>query len=706
VLKPVTHDAGADVVKYPIHPRAHPFDPLSYAELEDVVRIVRESGHYGSDMRFVTVTTRDLPREFMRAYETGMPYERLANVVITDGRSRRTIEAVVSLSRRAVVSFAPTRHRGQAPITPDEFVEVEVAAKMNNLVADALRKRGLDLSDRNLVCVDPWSVGYFGDDEDPSNRVARATFYLRKEADDMQYAHPIEGLNALVDLYRKEVIKIEDAGVIPIPPTQRNYDRRFISRYRDDLKPIEITQPDGPSFKVDGWEVRWQRWKLRVGFTAREGLVLNDIRYDDVDKGRERTLIYRAAVVEMTVPYGDVIQTQWRKNAFDIGEYGIGVNTNSLTLGCDCLGEIRYFDFDFVNTAGEIESIPNAICMHEEDDSILWKHTELRTSKVEVRRARKLVISSIATVGNYEYGFYWILRQDGSLELEVKAIGLVQTAAVPAGQGSRYGSLMEEGCYAPNHQHFFCARLDMNLDGPQNQVVEVETHADPMGAENPHGNAFYTRTTLFRTELEARRSHKYETARTWIVQNPNSRNRVGSHVGYKIHPMELTVPYWQPGSSAARRAAYLDHHLWVTPYDPEENYPAGQYPNQNPGPDGLPVWTQKDRNIENTEIVVWYNFGHHHVPRLEDWPLMPVAKLGFGLRPVNFFETAPCMDVPPSQAKKGCSMADERGFSTNKISRLGRNQIRRRRLEEEARQRLEEQRAAGAGGGDGSDRSG
>jgi len=224
----------------------------------------------------------------------------------------------------------------------------------------------------------------------------------------------------------------------------------------------------------------------------------------------------------------------------------------------------------------------------------------------------------------------------------------------------------------------------MNLDGPRNQVVEIETVTDPMGPQNPHGNAFYTKSTVFKTELEARRSHKYETARTWVVQNPNSKNRMGTNVGYKLQPMEVAVPYWRPESEVARRAGYLDHHLWVTPYDPEERFPAGQYPNQNPGPDGLPVWTRKNRNIENTEIVVWYNFGHHHIPRLEDWPLMPVAKLGFMLKPVNFFDTAACMDVPPSQAKKGCSMADERGFSTNKISRLSKIQIRRKRLEEEA----------------------
>ena len=217
MAKPAIADTSSHEVKYPLHSGTHPLDPLTYAELEDAVRIIHESGHFHSDMRFVTITATDPPRDLVRTYEPGTPYERMADVVLSDGRACKTIEATVSLSQRRVLAFGPTRHQGQAPITPDEFVEVEIAAKMNNQVADALRKRGLDLSDRNLVCVDPWSVGYFGADEDPSNRVARATFYLRKEADDMQYAHPIENLNALVDLYRKEVIKIEDAGAIPVP---------------------------------------------------------------------------------------------------------------------------------------------------------------------------------------------------------------------------------------------------------------------------------------------------------------------------------------------------------------------------------------------------------------------------------------------------------------------------------------------------------
>jgi primary-amine oxidase len=678
-------------VSYPRSGREHPFDPLSYHELARTVQIVHESGNFRARMRFAAVTAREPDKTSMQTYKTDACYDRLVDVLIIDNENRCAIDAVVSLSQEVVLSFQDAEQQGQPPLTPDEFIEIENTAKMSELVADALRKRGLDISERGLVTVDPLGIGYYDEEDSPKRRLARAVFHVRKATDDLNYAHPVDGLAAIIDLDEREVIKVEDTGVVPVPQQMRNYDRRFIDKFREDIKPLEITQPDGPSFSVNGWQVEWQRWRLRVDFNIREGLVLRDVRYDDVDKGIERKIAYRMSIAEMTVPYGDSTLVQYRKNAFDAGEYGLGILANSLTHGCDCLGEIHYFDFDYVDTFGEIESIPNAICMHEEDDSILWKHTDLRTEKVEVRRSRKLILSFISTVGNYEYGFYWIFRQDGSIELEVKAIGVMQTGAVKPGERPKFGTLVEEGCYAPNHQHFFCARLDMNIDGPDNQVVEVDTRADPMGPGNPYGNAFYAVPTVLRTEKKARRNHSLETARYWAIQNPNVQNRMGTNVGYKILPTEIVNPFFQEGSSISKRGAYLDHHLWVTPYDRSENYPAGHFPNQNPGPDGLPVWTEKDRNIENEDIVVWYVFGHHHIPRLEDWPMMPSARLGFHLKPANFFDFCTCIDVPPSKAKS-CGDVDERGFTPNKQTRRMRRDIRRQRLEEEAQRDLEERK--------------
>ena len=679
------------VIKYPRYGTDYPLDPLTHDELNGVVAILHESEHFHHGHRFVDITLREPNKAFMKNYRRGELFEREADVVLVDNNSQSTVEAVVSLSYAKVLEFAGTKHAGQPFIMQDEFIEMTMVCMQNEDVARALEKRGLDISQRGQIQVDPLAVGYFDDEfdneEDRKRRMVRAFFFCKNEANDNAYAHPIEGLTVVVDLHLQEVIKVEDTGVVPVPQKMANYERQYIPKFRESLKPISITQPEGVEFEVDGWRVDWQRWSFRVGFNAREGLILHDVRYNDVDKGEVRKICNRASIVEMTVPYCDVTYVTSRKNAFDVGEYGLGTLANSLTLGCDCLGIIKYFDFDFINSFGEIESIPNAICMHEEDDSILWKHTQLVTEKVENRRGRKLIVSSISTVGNYEYGFYWIFRMDGSVELEVKALGIVQTGALLPGETTKFGTMIEERLYAPNHQHFFCARMDMSVDGDKNQVCEVESVADPLGKTNPYGNAFYTTEKVFKTEKEAQRVHKTETVRTWIVQNPNVKNRMGKHPGYRIMPKEIVLPFFQDGSSIKRRAAYLTNHLWVTPYNNDERFPAGEYPNQNPGPDGLALWTKQNRNIENEDIVIWYVFGHHHVPRLEDWPMMPAEKLGFMLKPSSFFDGSPCLDVPPSK-----SSSTKDGWAPTRNSKLMRRTQRHENLKKEVEGRLEERK--------------
>ena len=670
---------------YPKSDVLHPFDPLSFEELGRAVTIVQEHDKFNRDTRFVMMKAKEVSKEFIAGYKTGNAFDREVEVTLIDCGQRQTLEVEVSLNSGKVTRWEVTREVGQPMLIPDEFVEMTLIAIQDERVIRALEKRGLGLAERGLVCIDPLTAGHFGSNEDPTQRLIRGMFLMRKEANDNIYAHPIENLTVLVDMYDRVVVDLRDDGVVPIPQTMRNYERQYIQKLRPDLKPIRITQPKGVNFDVKGWGISWQRWRFHMSFNAREGLVLHDVRYMDEEAGWERPICFRASISEMTVPYCDVTSTNGVKNAFDVGEYGLGVLTNSLTLGCDCLGDIRYFDFDFINAFGEIESIPNAICMHEEDDSIMWKHTDLRTEKVENRRSTKLIVSFIATVGNYEYGFYWVFRQDGSLELEVKANGIVQTGAVVPGEQPRHGTLIEEGLYAPYHQHFFCARLDMNLDGPKNQVVEVESESEPTGPKNPRGAAFVTKTSVFKTEKEAQRRHKYETVRTWVIQNPNSKNRMGTNVGYRIEPTEVVLPFFNDDSSIAKRAGYLNNHLWVTKFDEGEMFAAGRYPNQNPGPDGLPRWIEQDRNIENEDIVVWYVFGHHHVPRLEDWPVMPNAKLGFKLKPSGFFGVNPAIDLPPARraAKEHagcCSTGDTAEFVPQRLTRLMRRTIRREKL--------------------------
>jgi primary-amine oxidase len=350
------------------------------------------------------------------------------------------------------------------------------------------------------------------------------------------------------------------------------------------------------------------------------------------------------------VPYGDPGVNHNRKNAFDIGEYGVGTMANSLELGCDCLGYIHYFDAVMTDSRGNLMKIPNAVCMHEEDYGVLWKHTDWRTNHTEVRRSRRLVISFIATVGNYEYGYFWYLYQDGSIQFEIKLTGIMHTGAVPPGETPKYGTLVAPGLNAPIHQHIFNVRLNMMIDGVNNSVYEVNTVADPLGPENPHSNGFFVQSTLLEHELAAQRVIEPHSARYWKVVNPTSFNALGEPVAYKIMPGENTFPFAHPESYVMQGATFATKHLWVTPYHPEERYPAGDYPNQHPGGAGLPAWTKANRNVANTDVVVWYTMNAHHVPRPEDWPVMPASYISFMLKPLGFFDRSPALDVPATSS--------------------------------------------------------
>jgi primary-amine oxidase len=625
----------------------HPLEPLSEDEIRQAARILREGGRLEGRRIICSLYLHEPDHDALGAFADGRPLPREAFATILDRTTGETFETVISLTGAKVVSWEhiPGAQPGMTITEIGEAIEV---IKANPDYQAALARRGV--TDMSLVLIDCWPNGNFGFEEDNTRRLTRGLSWVRRFPEDNAYARPIEGVVAVVDVNVPAVVRVEDYGVLPLPPEDANYAAALVPNQRTDIKPLEIHQPEGPSFEVDGHHIRWQKWEIRFGFTHREGLVLHDVGYHD--GGRLRSILRRASLSEMVVPYGDPSPMHHRKNAFDAGEYGVGMCTNSLELGCDCLGEIRYFDGLITLCDGTPYRIKNAICLHEEDYGILWKHVD-RDTGAEVRRSRRLVLSSIATVGNYEYGFFWYFYQDGSIEYEVKLTGILSVGGIAEGETRPYGTVVGPGVYAPIHQHFFNIRLDFALDGDRNSVYEVNAEAVPDAEGNVFGNAFVAKSTLLARESEARRRLNPDTARSWRIVNPNSPNRYGQPVSYKLMPMENSVSLNLPGSSLIKRAGFTTDHLWVTRYHPREMHAAGQYPNQHPGGDGLPRWTAQDRPIENTDIVVWYTLGHTHMPRTEDWPVMPTYYVGFKLLPVGFFDANPALDVPPSAKKEG-----------------------------------------------------
>ena len=331
--------------------------------------------------------------------------------------------------------------------------------------------------------------------------------------------------------------------------------------------------------------------------------------------------------------------------------------TTSLERGCDCLGEITYVDAVVHDSAGEPRRIPHAICIHEEDNGVLWKHVDHEFGP-EVRRARRLVVSFHVTVANYEYLVYWRFYQDGNIECEVRATGIMVTSSFPEGQQPPYGTLVDERTYAPFHQHFIVARLDLDVDGRANTVYAVDSEpasasADGPPADDPYRLGLVLRQTPLRTEAEGKQDYNWQTQRGWKVVSGHTPNSLGTPAGYKLVPGGSFPALLDRSSAVLRRARVIEHTLWVTPYHPDERWPCGDFPTQSADDSGLPVWTAQNRPIEDTDVVLWYVFGIHHITRPEDWPIMPVDTVSFWLKPFGFFDRNPALDVPPD-SNSGC----------------------------------------------------
>ena len=498
----------------------------------------------------------------------------------------------------------------------------------------------------------PLSAGQFEFPDEVGHRVMRAITLYQEEPTDIPWLRPIEGVIAYVDLVERRVLHFADHGGDPIPPRHPNFGEGEWGPVRTSLQPLAITQPEGPSFRVDGAAVEWEGWSFRVGFDAREGLVLHQLGY--ADDGRVRPVLHRASVSEMVVPYADPHPMRFWVSYFDEGEYGLGRLASTLTLGCDCLGEIHYFDAVYADDQGQPVELPKVVCLHEEDAGVLWKHQDFFSGTSEVRRSRRLVLSSWAAIGNYDYGFFWYLYQDGTIEFDIKLTGMV--FAIASHVAGDHASRVTPELTAPYHQHLFNVRLDMTVDGTRNTVEEVDVVAVEDETANPYGNAFTTRTTVLEREGDAARLADASSSRTWRIVNRERRNHVDEPVGYALVPSSNPVLLARPGTSVAKRAVFATRHLWVTRYDPTERYAGGEYPNQHAGGAGLPAFRAADRDLVDQDIVVWHTFGSTHIPRPEDWPVMPVEHAGFILRPVNFFDRNPALDLPRASPGAECSV--------------------------------------------------
>lgn len=627
-----------------------PHDPLTKWELESLAGVLRAKKLLGNGW-YLQIAKLQPPSD------KGEKKRQARFVVLKPGTNERMV-GVIDLSTNSIISMDAIR-RGQPAVMADEYARVTAAVQADVRWQEAIRKRGI--TDLKKVYVETWAAGDFRDVQaDLSHRLMRSTFFYRDTATN-PYARPIEGLTVVYDATLGKVVDVIDTDLFPVPERSgdifdKDYLKKTYGSRSKNLKPLEIMQRAGSSIELKNHQVEWENWKFHVQVDPREGLVLTNI--GRTDGGEFRSILHRASLSEMIVPYGDPTRHWYWRCAFDEGDYGVGILSNSLIRGVHFPSHGVTVDAVYADNEGRVKTIQNAVAMYERDGEILWSHYDMDSGKAAARRGRELVVQYLFNVGNYDYGMQWIFKQDGSIDVQMMPTGIVlaktttqDTCARCAGDdpgrlivGDQFGSIVEKNLIGVVHQHFFNFRLDFAIDGERNNVAEITLHTLQDDAKNPFGNGFYVHEELFKTEKQAMRDINSKEATRWWIYNPNKRNRLGHFAGYLLEPWGSTKPLAKENGDVFRRAPFLQKQLWVTKYYPNEMHAAGEFPNQNFG-EGLPAWVNNEEVIINEDIVVWYTFGISHMPSAEDWPVMPLVKTGFTLKPMGFFDVNPGINI-------------------------------------------------------------
>lgn len=622
----------------------HALQDLSGEEINRTVEIIRASKRFPDTSRFPILALEEPDKAMVLA---GKPVPRRARASVLAPKEQKFWEATVDLTTGKLEKVV--EQKGQAPILLEEYdINADIVRKDLGFIK-AIEKRGIKIED---VALDSWVPGILSAKERKSGaRLMRAVAYLKGKSINF-FARPIEGIIATVDMSTKKVIELIDTGVEPVAAGTQELSEPTTG-VRPPLKPLSLVLPDGVSFSLKDGEVSWDNWRFRFSIHPQKGLTVYQVAF--VDKGQRRSVAYKLGLSEMVVPYGDPDKTWAFRNAFDLGEYGVGRTAHTLLPGIDAPESARFFDAEFADDGGKVFTIPRAVALYERETGILWKHQDQSNRDlVDARMGRELVLSFMTVVANYDYGFSYIFKLDGTVEVEAQLTGILQAKGTkltknPCVDGCSH--LVEPNIIAPSHQHFFAFRLDLDVDGTKNLPVEMNTKAIESTALNPFHNAFDVVNTTFKTEKGAGRDLNLASSRKWKLMSSTAKNALEHPTGYALIPGENSVPYLKPQSQVRQRAGFINHHVWFTRYRTDEQGAAGEYPNQAADGEGLPKYIADNEKLENEDVVLWYTFGITHISRPEDWPIMSVHRAGFKLIPLNFFSRNPSMDVPAPARK-------------------------------------------------------
>ena len=606
-------------------PAAHALDPLSATEIARTVTVLRDAGRLTPQSRFGTITVQPQPKH--------SPAPRAARVIGYDWSRNDGFLAVVDLDRGRVSSWSVVD--SEPPMRLLSIRRAEEIAHADPRWVAALRARGIDTARVSVLLSLPERARL---PREGNDRVVPVFTWLR---DGIPDGFVVNGIRMRVNLTQGRLASFEDNGA-PIRITDSSATLALASP-RTALLPLELRQSAGASAAIRGNEIAWDRWTFRVGVDPRRGLEVHDVSF--ADGGRRRPVLHSGSLSEIIAPYGDPEFASWYPR--DEGDYGMGIYSMSSAVENDVPANARFIGSTMHDHLGRPIVVPKAIAVYERDGGILWRHANVS------RRARQLVVSGHATIDNYDYQFNWVFGQDGTIESEVVLSGIMNVNPTKRQRDTAHvdghvvrGHLVAPGVNAPNHQHFFSYRLDLDVDGAANTIYEVDTDAAARGEANPDGESFTMTERPLASELKATRDVAFSANRHWRVANTHATNALGQFTGYTLVPGAATPVFALAGSAPRRTGGFTEHQFWATPYAPDELYAGGEFQNLGRDWEGLSTFTKADRSLTDTDVVVWYTLGITHIPRPEDWPYMPAHRGSFRLVPTSFFARNPTLDVP------------------------------------------------------------
>jgi primary-amine oxidase len=531
----------------------------------------------------------------------------------------------------------------QPAIQSTEWARAERITKSDDRWLAAMAARGYD--DVSQIFCDALSPGYFGDDDEPQQRLIKMPCYDVEGTKTNVYGRPIEGIISVVDLNRDVVVRVIDTGIVPISKDSHRLDES--TEGSGPLRPT-TTESQARRFAVGGRAgrrtIEWQAWSFHVGFDPRFGPVLSLVSHRDGEA--DRMILYQGNLSEVFVPYMDFSAGWYFRSYMDSGEYGLGVLTSSLTPGIDCPEDSMFFAADLVSPVGRAYTRERAICVFERDtDAPLWRHREALNDTYEGRPATELVVRSIPSIGNYDYVVDWVFTQKGEIHINlgatgidaVKGVDVVSMADSGAAATTASGNLVAPNLLAVHHDHYFSIRLDIDVDGPTNTFRRERLARVAGPPDHPRRSIWQLEPLPMQIEgaLSARAGPEL-----WRIENPNRRTSLGHRPSYQIQKGSSATSLLDEKDWPQRRAAFSSETLWITRQREGELFAAGQYPNQSPGGEGLSAYVDGEK-IYQADLVAWYTIGFHHLTRPEDWPVLPTQWHSVRLRPYGFFTGNP-----------------------------------------------------------------